>query len=322
MTASQIDHRELEPSTRRISSSPPPPQHASGTPITELLWESAADEWKATANRVQAVLRQRGVDPHTAEDLVQDVALRILLRGEQFKDATHRERWALTVAWRLAKNRWRDDGRLKLGDPPDVSGGRDPVEVVAARESLHRVVDAFHEMSEQDQAAVILGFEPAGQSGAIAVRRHRARVRLARVRSVLALGVVRLRQRVESVFEALGPPVVGAAMVFSPFFAEPPGASGIEAVPTSRPPEVIEVGPSIAADEPRQSLRPAALPRVRIARLGATADGVPAAGKRDAVVPIHHHTIRVDVEPDPRPRPLVCVVGACVEHPARGALTP
>lgn len=322
MTATHSDHLEL--TNRGMSTAPPLGEHASGPPITDFLSGAGQEQWEATSRRVQAILRGRGVDADAAQDVLQEVALKLLAEPPRFNNAAHRERWVAVVAWRLAQNRWRDDQRLVFRDPPEVAGGKDPAEVVEARETLHRVLDGLRQLPIRDREAIRLGLEPGRQEGAIVVRRHRARAQLARFRVGIGVAAIRARWRLCGVREAIAPAVVGGALLLGPTGGlEPSPEGGRQRPPTSfsaaRPATAASgsVDGTLAPGRDHMAgTRPAPVRPDAGAQEGAgvrrTRLAVPGASAAFEIRP---------AEPERRP-PLLCALRICQPHPAPGILTP
>src|SRR5689334_1726402 len=100
--------------------------------------ESFERAWADVGDRVFGLLRSRGIDRATSEDIVQETAARVLERVVPYESNDDLFRWAAVVAWRLAI----DDARRRR---------RLPVEVVPDRQSpidVEREVEGRAHLSE------------------------------------------------------------------------------------------------------------------------------------------------------------------------------
>jgi RNA polymerase sigma factor (sigma-70 family) len=103
-----------------------------------------------------------------AEDLTQETLLRVWEHWESVSEMERPERWALRVAFNLAKSRWRRrrieravdaarSGAETLGtDPTDVIVVRAAVTMLPPRQRAAVVVRYFNDLSVAD-AAIVLG---------------------------------------------------------------------------------------------------------------------------------------------------------------------
>lgn len=87
--------------------------------LTQKSPPPLADVWPDVAARLTRVLRRRGVDAATAEDVVQETAVRVLRTGVPYADGDDLLRWASVVGWRLAVDTRRKDRRAEPGPVPD-----------------------------------------------------------------------------------------------------------------------------------------------------------------------------------------------------------
>ncbi|HEX8002720.1 MAG TPA: hypothetical protein VF519_08490 [Mycobacteriales bacterium] len=141
---------------------------------------SLADVWPEVSTRLGRLLASRGASRDVADDVVQEVAARVLAHGVTFADAADLMRWAVPVALNLLVDAARHNVRVEVGiDGWDRAEG-DVADVVAHRDRLRRVVGAVARLSDADRAALTDGGAPADRREAVrlAVRRHRARRRL------------------------------------------------------------------------------------------------------------------------------------------------
>lgn len=229
-------------------------------PSTPAITDEFGIVWPDVARLLTAMLRRRGVNPHDADEIVQETAARALSVQIPFADADDLLRWSSVVSWRLAIDIHRRRGRLSEFEVPDRI---DPVDVAAAAE--HRVVlDAvqqrFPELSPRDQQALLSSFTetPARtrlESVRLAVARHRARTRLRALLNGLAAPILVLWARrnrlwsapAESIAYAAAPAaaclLMGAVALTgttAPHVGEARGAAPIaatsSAVPVAQPP--------------------------------------------------------------------------------------
>ena len=175
------------------------------------------------------MLARRGIDASTAEDAVQETAVRVLRTGVAYADGEELFRWASVVAWRLAIDAKRKDGRAQPGPVPDRQSGANVALAVEHRTALEAVGRGLRAMSAIDRRAVLdqlSGTVPTltrQQSARLAVRRHRARSRLLLLTQGLlgVLGWLASRRRQITVprtglVAAIGAPVVLVAVVLLP----------------------------------------------------------------------------------------------------------
>src|SRR4051794_33422539 len=145
------------------------------------------ETWPVVAGRLLAFLHSRGVRRAVAEDIVQDVAARLLTADPRFSSADDLFPWAVTAARNLAVDAWRAEARLhavaEVGDGHDRPAVNDVSSVVEHRPTLQRVGLAMARLSTAEREAIISGLaiqRPADpqETNRLAVRRHRARARL------------------------------------------------------------------------------------------------------------------------------------------------
>lgn len=161
--------------------------------------------WPGVGRRVREVLAARGVDDQDAEDAAQETALRALRVRPAFVDADDLVRWAVVVAWHYAVDVRR---RSRFVDPsclPDGPSCEDVGHTVELREALRSVRRGMGRLTERERAALVAALtgipppeRPADRSAAVreAVRRHRARLRLAAMSDGLLGAAVGLTRRV------------------------------------------------------------------------------------------------------------------------------
>jgi DNA-directed RNA polymerase specialized sigma24 family protein len=150
--------------------------------------------WPDVERRLRALLFRRGLDSPSADDIVQEVALRALAHHVTYASAADLLRWAAPVACNLHVDLVRHRARV-LDDPGATER---PATVDVAREVAHRIElqRAFRGIAKlrpADREALIdaVAAEPVvprsrQEAVRLAVRRHRARNRLAVVLEQLA----------------------------------------------------------------------------------------------------------------------------------------
>lgn len=146
------------------------------------------DVWPEVSAELERYLRRRGATSSQAQDLAQDVAVKVLTRGVAFTSAQDLLRWCYPVARNGLVDLQRAARRV-ADDPeqaPEASSGVDVHAVVEARIRLTRVLAGIRRLDVGDQEALrplLRGEElPASadrrEATRLAVRRHRARARL------------------------------------------------------------------------------------------------------------------------------------------------
>lgn len=114
---------------------------------------SLDDFYAASYGRLVAALTLTAASREEAEEVVQEAFVRLIPRWEKVARYEDPEQWVRTVAWRLAKSRWRRlltarkaydrDGTTHSVDPPDIRS----LEVEEALRGLsieHRQVLVLH----------------------------------------------------------------------------------------------------------------------------------------------------------------------------------
>ena len=224
------------------------------------------DVWPVVAGRLNRMLRRRGVNLATAEDVVQETAVRVLRTRVAYADADDLYRWASVVAWRLAVDTRRKESRADPGPVPDSPSPVNVALAVEQRTALEAVGRGLRALSPSDRSAILGGAGSSGppltrqQSVLLAVRRHRARSRLLLLtKGLLAtVGWLAVRRRATPVprsglVAAIGAPVALVAFVLLPSVRtpssgqlplRPPGAWAPVAPVTT----IAEVAPAPAAE--------------------------------------------------------------------------
>jgi DNA-directed RNA polymerase specialized sigma24 family protein len=152
-----------------------------GVPSAVAGGRTLADVWPEVSCRLTKLLMSRGAPRDVADDVVQEVAARVLAKEIVFGDATDLLRWAVPVALNLLVDNARSAHRVTpVTETPDQPVA-DVADLVAHRDRLGRVLGAIRHLSPADQAALTASDDlPADRREAVrlAVRRHRARRRL------------------------------------------------------------------------------------------------------------------------------------------------
>jgi DNA-directed RNA polymerase specialized sigma24 family protein len=242
------------------------------TPAFEAVWPDVE-------RRLRALLFRRGLDRASADDVVQEVALRALANHVTYASATDLLRWAGPVACNLHVDLVRHRARmLDAPEAEDHPAADDVPREVAHRIELQRAFRGIAALRPADREAIIdaVAAEPVvprtrKEAVRLAVRRHRARSRLAIVLEQLAawltgLGVIRRGRRLVAV-AALVP---AAAIPLIATWHVPPAAGEARTRPAVVAPAVGDVASSTAlvretnARTAPNAARPAAAGRVTV----------------------------------------------------------
>src|SRR5688500_14735303 len=140
-------------------------------------------EWPALQSRLKTFLRCKGVGAGEIDDLVQEVATRLL----SFWHKLDRDRpvWPLasTIALNLLRDRRRRPEREVLGDLPDLPSSFDAAQAGIARMELAEVLRAMDDLTPAQRTALLQAIEPeedaSRSTSAEKMLRMRARRRLA-----------------------------------------------------------------------------------------------------------------------------------------------
>jgi RNA polymerase sigma-70 factor (ECF subfamily) len=126
-------------------------------PESEREFEELLAESGSLAFRVAyGVLRSR----EDAEDVAQEAAVRAYRRFRDLRDREKFRAWIARIAWRIALDRRRSDGRRGPREQTaleDRASGPTVEEVAAAREREHRVWRAVDSLPEGLRLVVVLG---------------------------------------------------------------------------------------------------------------------------------------------------------------------
>ena len=200
--------------------------------------------WPQVRTRLVGYLVARGVSSSDADDVVQDVAERLIRHRIDFIDADDLLRWCVPVARHASIDRHRRGARLvsvhALAEQPCAD---DLAETVGARMRVRRVVDGLAKLSHADRETLVDALHENGTAmdGATRVRRHRARKRLLELvgPAAVATAVVRAIRR----FGRTGAAVVAPAAVAASFLISSGsgavGAPTVAAMPPGQSPAAI-----------------------------------------------------------------------------------
>jgi hypothetical protein len=184
--------------------------------------------WPEVHRRLLRFLHARGTDASTAEDIVQEVALRVVALDVSYESADDLMRWAATAARNLAIDQWRADSRYGAVPLEEAASAVDVDATVEHRLRLEAVGDSWMRLSERDREALrsgALGTKASSRTEGVrwAVQRHAARARLTAMIDGLAGVVVwvatRFRYRPRRTSRAvliLSVPALAVAVVLLP----------------------------------------------------------------------------------------------------------
>lgn len=113
---------------------------------------------------------------------MQEVAARAFVRQAQFTSVNHLTRWSCRVAANLRVDQVRRGNRMADQPVPDWSDTTETARLVEGRVALEQVLSAVLQLSDADRVALFGEREEAAdrrEAVKLAVRRHRARARLA-----------------------------------------------------------------------------------------------------------------------------------------------
>ncbi len=121
------------------------------TPSLEAVWPDVE-------RRLRALLYRRGLDHASAEDVVQEVAVRALAGRVTFTSAKDLLRWAGPVACNLHVDLLRQRARLLDTEPdPERPAPQDVAVEVADRLELQRALRGIAALRPADRAAMSVG---------------------------------------------------------------------------------------------------------------------------------------------------------------------
>lgn len=210
--------------------------------------------WPDVERRLKALLYRRGLDSASSDDVVQEVALRALAGRVTYTSAKDLLRWAGPVACNLHVDLLRQRARLYEGDVGDVDdehpATHDVAGEVADRMELQRAFRGIARLRPADREAIMaaVAAEPVAprnrkEAVRLAVRRHRARNRLALVLEQLAIWPFAWRWTRPSrgtVAVALAAVPIGLPLVLG---LRPPGPAGTTTPPAPPPAAASRTSP-------------------------------------------------------------------------------
>lgn len=141
-------------------------------------FETAYDTYSAAVYRLALVCLRRPAD---AEDVTQEVFVRLLCRAPAFADEEHKKRWLLRVAANLCRDQLRGFWRKRVTELEDVL----PAAPAQEREAL----DAVMALPEQYRLPIHLhyyeGYSVAEIAGILKLGQSAVKMRLKRGRELL-----------------------------------------------------------------------------------------------------------------------------------------
>lgn len=216
-------------------------------PSTALTARALDDVWRTVEPRLRRYLLARRVPAVDVDDVVQEVALRVLVHSPDYDGADDLLPWCITVARNVATDAVRAGARRAPADlTPDVPAADDVEGQVAARLELERTLAALKTLTFPDQRAIVEGIDQSRPchdrttSVRLAVRRHRARQRLLALLAAIAAwawGSLR-RLRPTTVVMAAGPLALAASIsvALPSISVVPPAPAALRAPDVTRPP--------------------------------------------------------------------------------------
>ena len=139
-------------------------------------------QWPALQRRLKGFLRNKGVPAGEVDDLVQEVATRLLSYWHKVDRTKPVWPLAATIALNLLRDRSRRPDLEILGELPEMPGSNDAADVGIARLELQAVLRAMDALTPSQRAALLQAVEPADGSRSTSAEkmlRVRARRRLA-----------------------------------------------------------------------------------------------------------------------------------------------
>lgn len=202
---------------------------------------SLCDVWPETGRKLAAMLRARRVEAWIADDIIQEVALRVLQAQPAYSNGDDLYPWAATVARNLHVSHIRANRKFRvLESAADVATRGDLETQVEWRLALASVLQRIEALPEPDRRALADGLAerdaslPSGpEPSRVTVRRHRVRRRLrAAAQGVLAVGAWIWSRRTKLAAGASMPAVIAAAAVqilmgVVPTLSGPPDAPSV-----------------------------------------------------------------------------------------------
>src|SRR5437588_4397354 len=130
-----------------------PVPRSTASVITEFDAPTFENVWPEVSARLGGILRQR-VDPATAEDIVQETALRVVRNRVAFSDAEDLLRWASRVGTNLAIDERRRRRFIDSAPVPECEGPHNVAAAVDQRMTLDALASAIKRLSEVERKAI------------------------------------------------------------------------------------------------------------------------------------------------------------------------
>lgn len=148
-------------------------------PWVEFSWASM---WTDVERALRADLRRRPGSMAVVDDVIQDVAMKLLVCNREFESKSHLLNWARRVAANRCTDLMRCGSRLAVTDEvPDCAARDDIAHSVEQRSVVEAVLSAVARLSESDRRALVAR-PPVGADrftqNRYNVSRHRARAHL------------------------------------------------------------------------------------------------------------------------------------------------
>jgi len=298
--------------------------------------EIADDAWREAEAAMDAMLRSRGIDPETAADVRQAVAVRAVERQRErpFQTRTGFVKWAVWVAWNQATDFWRAERRRRIApvsvpDLPDVDHG-DVEERARLRVAIAEVARALAQLTafERDALEAPLRRDYTKSTAAERERRYEARAALRRsVRdfpAMAGLAVRRAWRRLARTASFATSVPVAATLVAALLATSPSGTgSGAPRSRTSTTTRPMTVAAAFPGD-PRGATPSASPTRAgrspTARRVGVRTGGATAPPPRVDVAVPHTTGVHLVAPPNDHTEPLLCTASfatprTCVDLP-------
>lgn len=179
-----------------------------------ITGRALSSTWPHVAPSLRRLLMQRGVSKSDAEDIVQEVAVKVIHHEVPYSDGDDLYRWCSVVARRLSIGLARKRRVEVLPDWFDAPGREDVERSVQARIQLAAVAKALAALPLQKRELVMSS--GVGDPSHLAVRRFRTRQRLRLVLDrVSVLVALVVGHRVWRSMKSAGPAIGGAVAVAS-----------------------------------------------------------------------------------------------------------
>lgn len=113
--------------------------------------------WQAHQREIQGFLEHRASNVAEADDLLQEVFLKVLLQGRAFCELDNPRAWLFRVARNLIIDRRRQDGtREPLQPLPDDLSAPPPAEIEPVDLLTHCLPSVLSRLSAKDREAIVL----------------------------------------------------------------------------------------------------------------------------------------------------------------------